>query len=65
MARQCAEVLSITGGDILELGAGTGRLAATLLESLPSIPQGMGMMKNGFTAWKTPAFYGCPMFAAI
>lgn len=34
VARQCAEVLSATGGDILELGAGTGRMAATVLESL-------------------------------
>jgi SAM-dependent MidA family methyltransferase len=34
VARQCAEVLSATGGDILELGAGTGRMAATMLESL-------------------------------
>lgn len=34
VARQCAEVLSVTGGDILELGAGTGRMAATVLESL-------------------------------
>jgi SAM-dependent MidA family methyltransferase len=34
VARQCAEVLSITGGEILELGAGTGRMAATVLESL-------------------------------
>jgi len=33
-ARQIAEVLSVTGGEILELGAGTGRMAATLLESL-------------------------------
>ena len=34
LARQCAQVLSETGGEILELGAGTGRLAATLLETL-------------------------------
>jgi SAM-dependent MidA family methyltransferase len=34
VARQCAEVLAITGGEILELGAGTGRMAATVLESL-------------------------------
>jgi SAM-dependent MidA family methyltransferase len=31
---QCAEVLATTGGDILELGAGTGRMAATLLTAL-------------------------------
>ena len=34
VARQCAEVLSATGGEILELGAGTGRMAATVLASL-------------------------------
>ena len=34
LARQCAEVLEATGGTILELGAGTGRLAADLLAAL-------------------------------
>jgi SAM-dependent MidA family methyltransferase len=34
LARSCAEVLAHTGGEILELGAGTGRLAATLLTAL-------------------------------
>jgi len=34
VARQVAEVLSITEGEILELGAGTGRMAATVLEAL-------------------------------
>jgi SAM-dependent MidA family methyltransferase len=34
VARQCAEVLAETGGQILELGAGSGRLAATLLSAL-------------------------------
>ncbi|HEX4389209.1 MAG TPA: SAM-dependent methyltransferase [Steroidobacteraceae bacterium] len=34
LARQCAEVLGRTGGEILELGAGTGRLAADLLTAL-------------------------------
>jgi SAM-dependent MidA family methyltransferase len=35
VARQCAQVLSATGGgEILELGAGTGRMAAAVLESL-------------------------------
>jgi SAM-dependent MidA family methyltransferase len=34
VARQCAEVLAATGGEILELGAGTGRMAAAMLESL-------------------------------
>ena len=34
VAAQCAQVLSTTGGEILEVGAGTGRLAATVLEAL-------------------------------
>ena len=34
VARQCAEVLSSIGGEILELGAGTGRMAATVLGAL-------------------------------
>jgi SAM-dependent MidA family methyltransferase len=34
LARQCAEILRVTGGEILELGAGTGSLAAALLAEL-------------------------------
>lgn len=34
VARQCAQVLSRTGGEILEIGAGTGRMAAVILETL-------------------------------
>ena len=34
VASQCAQVLSVTGGEILELGAGTGRMALAVLESL-------------------------------
>ena len=34
IARQCAAVLLRTGGEILELGAGTGRMAAALLTEL-------------------------------
>ena len=35
VARQCAQVLARqTGGEILELGAGTGRMAAVILQSL-------------------------------
>src|SRR5437879_12543705 len=34
LARQCAEVLAVTGGEILELGAGSGRMAATGLTAL-------------------------------
>jgi SAM-dependent MidA family methyltransferase len=37
VARQCAEVLAGSGGQILELGAGTGRLAATLLTALEAL----------------------------
>ena len=34
IARQCAAVLTDTGGEILELGAGTGRMAAVVLTEL-------------------------------
>ncbi len=34
VARQCAAVLAVTGGGILELGAGTGRMAAAVLSAL-------------------------------
>jgi SAM-dependent MidA family methyltransferase len=34
IARQCAAVLTDTGGEILELGAGTGRMAAVVLAEL-------------------------------
>ena len=37
LARQCREVLAVTGGSILEFGAGTGALAATVLESLAAL----------------------------
>jgi SAM-dependent MidA family methyltransferase len=37
LARQCAELLSLSGGTILELGAGTGALAATLLPMLQTL----------------------------
>src|SRR5262245_55641124 len=37
VARQCAEVLKRTGGSVLELGAGTGRMAARILETLASL----------------------------
>ena len=39
LARQVAEVLSVTGGDVLELGAGSGRLAADLLPALAELDQ--------------------------
>jgi SAM-dependent MidA family methyltransferase len=34
LARQCADVLRVTGGDVLELGAGSGRMAADILTEL-------------------------------
>jgi SAM-dependent MidA family methyltransferase len=37
LARQVAEVLSLTGGDVLELGAGSGRMAADLLRALSKL----------------------------
>jgi SAM-dependent MidA family methyltransferase len=37
VAAQCAQVLRATGGEILELGAGTGSLAAALLAALDAL----------------------------
>lgn len=37
LARQCAQVLVETGGDILELGAGSGMMAADLLAELAAL----------------------------
>ncbi len=37
VARQCADVLAATGGGILELGAGTGRMAACVLQALAGL----------------------------
>lgn len=34
VANQCAEILKITGGDIVEFGAGSGVMAATILQAL-------------------------------
>ncbi len=39
LANQCAPVLQAAGGDVLELGAGTGRLAAGLLARLAELEQ--------------------------
>lgn len=39
LANQCAPVLQAVGGDVLELGAGTGRLAAGLLARLAELEQ--------------------------
>jgi SAM-dependent MidA family methyltransferase len=39
LAHQCAQVLRSVGGDVLELGAGTGRLAAGLLRRLAELGQ--------------------------
>jgi len=37
LARQCAAVLQVTGGDVLELGAGSGRMAADILTELAAL----------------------------
>ena len=37
LARQAADVLRITGGDVLELGAGSGRMAADVLVELQAL----------------------------
>ena len=37
LARQAADVLRVTGGDILELGAGSGRMAADVLSELAAV----------------------------
>lgn len=37
IARQCADVLRVTGGEILELGAGSGRMAADILTELAAL----------------------------
>src|SRR5689334_7201013 len=37
LARQAADVLADTGGDILELGAGSGRMAADVLTELAAL----------------------------
>jgi len=37
VARQCAEILADTGGSILEVGAGTGRMAGVILQTLQSL----------------------------
>lgn len=39
LARQCAEVLAVTGGDILEFGAGSGQMAADVLTELQQCDQ--------------------------
>lgn len=38
MAQPCVQVLAKTQGDILEIGAGSGKLAADLLSALPKLP---------------------------
>ncbi len=37
VARQAADILQVTGGDVLELGAGSGRMAADVLTELASM----------------------------
>lgn len=38
IAAQCREVLELTGGHILELGAGSGQLAVSVLTALQNVP---------------------------
>lgn len=42
LARQCAEVLEATDGDLLELGAGSGALAASVLAELKRLHKAPG-----------------------
>jgi SAM-dependent MidA family methyltransferase len=51
VARQCADVLAETGGEILELGAGTGRMAATILQSLA----GFGVLPDRYAILEVSA----------
>jgi SAM-dependent MidA family methyltransferase len=37
LARQTADILRVTGGDVLELGAGSGRMAADMLTELDAL----------------------------
>ena len=39
LARQIGEILAVTGGDVLELGAGSGRMAAGVLQALAKAGQ--------------------------
>ena len=39
LARQLAELLPVSGGEVLELGAGSGRMAADLLVELDALGQ--------------------------
>jgi SAM-dependent MidA family methyltransferase len=38
LSESCMQVLQETGGNILEIGAGSGKLAADLLSALPALP---------------------------
>lgn len=51
LARQCAEVLQAIGGSILELGAGSGALAASVLATL----QDMGVLPQRYLILETSA----------
>ena len=42
LARQTAQILQHAGGDILELGAGDGRLAAQMADELGELPESRG-----------------------
>ena len=51
VAAQCAEVLSATGGEILELGAGTGRMAVDVLRALA----GLGVLPRRYAILEVSA----------
>ena len=46
LARQCADVLRDTGGDVLELGAGSGRMAADMLTELAALECAAGAIPH-------------------
>ena len=66
IARQCSRILAeLRGGEILELGAGSGRLAADLLlemERLESLP---GPAANSSTRFSTPPVLHDPLVGQL
>lgn len=51
LARQCAEVLAMTGGGVLEFGAGTGAMAVTVLEAMA----GLGVLPEQYAILEVSA----------
>ena len=51
VAHQCAQVLTDTGGEILELGAGTGRMACRVLQTLEEL----GVLPDRYTILEVSA----------